>query len=187
MLEDREIVNLYLSRDDNAVSATKEKYGSKLKLLAYELTNDLNAAEECENDTYLQVWKSVPPNKPFDYFYPYLVRILRHIALNYCRDRKRLKRKAAVDELNLELEQSIPSDFDVEDSVVKSQIREVLDKYLRSLDDEKRRIFIRRYWYMDSVKDIANNFSFSESKVKSILHRCRKELKKLLESEGYNV
>ncbi len=185
MLEDREIVELYLSRDDSAVSETKEKYGSRLKMIAFELTGDMNAAEECENDTYLQVWKSVPPNRPHDYFYPYTVRILRHIALNYCRDRKRLKRKADVQELNAELEQTLPSDFDVEDSVIEAQLKETLNRYLRGLADEKRRIFIRRYWYMDTEKDIAENAGISQSKVKSVLHRCRKELKKLLESEGY--
>lgn len=185
MLEDREIVNMYLSGNENAINVTKEKYGNRLKMIAYDFTDDFNAAEECENDTYFKVWKSIPPNKPYDYFYPYLVRILRHIVLNYCRDRKRMKRKATLEELNQELEQTIPSDFDVEDTVTEAHVRDCVNKYLRSLSDDKRRIFIRRYWYMDSIKDIADNFGFSQSKIKSVLHRCRKELKTIFESEGY--
>ncbi|MDD6827763.1 MAG: RNA polymerase sigma factor [Oscillospiraceae bacterium] len=187
ILEDEDIVNLYLSRNENAINVTKDKYGRKLKMLAYELTGDLTAAEECENDTYLQVWRSVPPNKPYNYLYPFLVRILRHIALNYCRDRKRLKRKASVEELDLELQQTIPANFDVEDSVSEAHLQDILNNYLRTLNPEKRRIFVRRYWYMDSIKDISEIYSISQSKVKVTLHRCRTELKTILESEGYTI
>lgn len=187
MLEDRDIVNLFISRDENAISATKEKYGRRLNRLSYGLTEDINAADECENDTYLQTWNTIPPNKPHEYLYPYLARILRHIALDLCKSRNRLKRKATIEELSLELQQTIPDASNTEDLLMESELKELLNKYLHELSFEKRSIFIRRYWFMDSVKTISDGYGISQSKVKVTLHRCREELKKLLENEGYNI
>ena len=187
VLEDRDIVNLFISRDESAISLTKEKYGRKLNLLSFGLTEDINAADECESDTYIRTWYSIPPNKPFEYFYPYLARILRHIALDFCKTKNRAKRKATVEELSLELEQTIPDNCSTEDLFMESQLKDLLNKYLRSLTPEKRNIFIRRYWYMDSVKTISDGYGISQSKVKVTLHRCREDLKKYLEKEGYEI
>ncbi len=187
MLEDREIVNLFISRDESAISVTKEKYGRKLNILSFGLTEDINAAEECESDTYLKTWYSIPPNTPFEYLYPYLARILRHIALDFCKARNRDKRKATVEELSMELEQTIPDKCSTEELFLESHLHDLLNSFLCSLSPEKRNIFIRRYWYMDSVKTISEGYRISQSKVKVILHRTREELKKYLEKEGYDI
>lgn len=182
-MEDREIVALFLARDEDAVAQTQEKYGGRLRRLAYDLTGELHAAEECENDTYLQAWNSIPPHEPYDYFYPFLARIARHIALNFCRDRNRLKRKASVEELNAELGGGIdPAAFADE-----AALQALLNGFLRELKPEKRKIFIRRYWYLDSVQTIAEGFGISQSKVKVTLYRCREQLRKTLEREGYDL
>ena len=186
-MEDAEIVKLFLMRDENAIAKTQEKYSSRLRKLAYELTEDLAVAEECENDTYLQAWNSIPPNEPYDYFYPFLARISRHIALNFCRDRNRIKRKATIEELSEELQQTIPGNIDVEQAVSGSALQELLNRFLGSLRPDKRQIFLRRYWYLDSIQTIADGYGISQSKVKVTLYRCREQLRKVLESEGYNL
>ena len=91
-MDDRGIVALYLRRDETAIRQTAEKYGSRLRTLAYGIVNDLQTAEECENDTYMEAWNTIPPHEPSDYFYAFLARITRHISLNRCRDRDRFKR-----------------------------------------------------------------------------------------------
>ena len=186
-MEDREIVNLFLIRDENAIVKTQEKYSSRIRKLAYDLTEDINSAEECESDTYLQAWDSIPPNEPYDYFYPFLARISRHIALNFCRDKNRMKRKATIEELSEELQQTIPGNSNVEDRIMESELHESINRFLDNLDPDKRRIFIRRYWYLDSIHTISNGFGISQSKVKITLYRCREQLRKVIESEGYNL
>lgn len=183
-MDDSQIVSLYLSRDETAIGQTAEKYGKRLYTLAYGIVADEQTAEECENDTYMQAWNSIPPHEPREYLYPFLARITRHIALNHCRDRERLKRSAHICELSAEMEQCIPdpktSGCPVEDMV----LGEAINGFLGTLDTQKRNIFVRRYWYMDSVADIARRYRLSESKVKTTLFRCRNKLREYLEKEG---
>ena len=104
-MDDSRIVELYLLRDETAIKQTTEKYGSRLRSLAYGIVNDSQTAEECENDTYMEAWNTIPPHEPRSYLYAFLARITRHISLNYCRDRSRLKRSAFICELSVEIEQ----------------------------------------------------------------------------------
>ena len=184
-MEDGQIVDLYLQRKEQAVDMTAEKYGGRLKTVAYGIVKDLETAQECENDTYLEAWKSIPPHEPRTYLYAFLVRITRHIALNCCRERQSLKRRAHLCELSQELEQCIAGPEDVEQHMDELFLRKTLNAFLGDLEREKRIIFIRRYWYLDSIRDIAATLGISESKVKTTLHRCRKMLRSYLEKEGY--
>lgn len=184
-MDDNKIIDLYLLRDEAAIKLTTEKYGSRLRSLAYGIVKDRQTAEECENDTYMEAWGSIPPHEPRDYFYAFLARIARHIALNWCRDRSRLKRNAFICELSAELEQCIPTSDSVERSIDDMALRNALNDFLSKLDAEKRNIFVRRYWYMDSVADISKRFALSESKVKTTLFRCRNKLREYLCKEGY--
>lgn len=186
-MDDHRIVELYLLRDETAIKQTTEKYGSRLRALAYGIVNDRQTAEECENDTYLEAWKAIPPHEPRNYLYAFLARITRHIALNCCRDRSRLKRSAFICELGAEMEQCIPAPDDIQCRVDDMVLREVLNEFLAKLDEEKRNIFVRRYWYLDSVADISRRFALSESKVKTTLYRCRNQLRAHIEKEGYNL
>lgn len=184
-MEDSMIVELYLRRDEAAVRETAGKYGSKLRSLAWGILRDREAAEECENDTYMEAWNRIPPHEPRNYLYPFLARIARHISLNRCRDRERLKRSAYICELSAEMEQCIPSPDDLECRMDSLALADAINGYLRTMDEERRNIFLRRYWYLDSVADIAKRFGFTQSKVKTALFRCRNQLREYLEKEGY--
>jgi len=186
-LDDYQIVELFLQRDEGAIRETAEKYGKRLRSLSYGIVNDTQTAEECENDTYLEAWNSIPPHEPRAYLYAFLARITRHISLNCCRDRARLKRGALICELSDEMEQCIPHPDRAEKLIDDILLGETINKFLATLDEQKRNMFVRRYWYLDSISDIADRFSMSEGRVKITLLRCRNRLRELLEKEGYNV
>ena len=186
-MEDSKIIDLYLGRDEAAVRHTSEKYGNRLRSLAYGIVNDPQTAEECENDTYMEAWSAIPPHEPRSYLYAFLARITRHISLNCCRSRRRLKRSAFICELSAEMEQCIPAPDDVECRIDDMAFGEAINGFLGMLDEEKRNIFIRRYWYLDSIAAISACFACSESKVKTTLFRCRNQLRKHLEKEGYTI
>ena len=186
-MEDSQIVSLYLSREEIAIHATAEKYGVQLRRIAQNLLEDPQAAEECENDTYLAAWNSIPPHAPHNYLFPYLARIIRHIALDRCRERNRQKRSGQLIALTQEMEQCIPSPHSPEQAVDAQLLGAAISRFLRTIAEEPRNIFLRRYWYLDSVSDIADRFSISESKVKVSLFRTRNKLKQYLKKEDYLV
>ena len=186
-MEDTQIVELYLDRDETAIRQTSEKYGTRLRSLAYGIVRDRQAAEECENDTYLQAWNTIPPHEPGSYLYAFLARITRHISLNFCRDRSRLKRSAFIVELSAEMEQCIPAPDNAACRIDDLTLSEALNGFLSTLNEEKRNVFVRRYWYLDSVADISKRFALSESKVKTTLFRCRSQLRAHLVKEGYTL
>ena len=186
-MDDNEIVERFLCRDEIAIKLTSEKFGSRLRSLANGIVNDNQTAEECENDTYWAAWNSIPPHEPRNYLYAFLARITRHISLNCCRNRDRLKRAAHICELSSEMEQCIPSPDDAECRIDEMVLSCAINKFLGMLDEEKRNIFVRRYWYLDSIADISKRFNLSESKVKITLHRCRNRLRDQLKEEGYTL
>ena len=186
-LDDKRIVELFLLRDEAAIRQAAEKFGTRLRSLAYGIVNDKQTAEECENDTYMEAWNTIPPHEPRSYLYAFLARITRHISLNCCRDRSRLKRSAFICELSAEMEQCISAPDDVECRIDDMSLRETLNQFLGTLDEEKRNIFVRRYWYLDSIAAISERFSLSESKIKTTLFRCRNQLREHLEKEGYTI
>lgn len=186
-LDDNRIIELYLQRDETAIKQTTEKYGKRLRSLAYGIVNDQQTAEECENDTYMEAWNTIPPHEPRSYLYAFLARITRHISLNCCRARNRLKRSAFICVLSIEMEQCIPSPNDVECRIDDIALSETLNKFLSTLDKEKRNIFVRRYWYLDSIAAISERFDLSQSKIKTTLFRCRNQLREYLEKEGYTI
>ena len=186
-MDDHRIVELYLLRDETAIEQTAEKFGSHLRSLAYGIVHDQQTAEECENDTYMEAWNIIPPHEPRSYLYAFLARITRHISLNCCRDSSRLKRSAFICELSAEMEQCIPAPDDVECRIDDITLSKEINGFLSKLDEEKRTIFIRRYWYLDSIADISRRFTMSESKVKTTLYRCRNQLREHLEKEGYTL
>lgn len=185
ILDDNIIVDLFLMRDRKALEQTSKKYGSRLRSISYRIVDDYQTAEECENDTYMEAWNTIPPHEPKNYLYAFLARITRHISLNCCRNRSRLKRSAFIVELSKEIEQCIPAPDDVECRIDDAELSDVINSFLGRLSEEKRNIFIRRYWYLDSVTDISKRFGLSESKIKTTLFRCRNELRRYLEEEGY--
>ena len=182
-MEDQIIIALYFQKDESAISETSQKYGNRLKKLSYGIVQNMETAEECVNDTYYEAWRLIPPHNPESYFYAFLAKITRNISLNRCIEQSRLKRKACICELSDEMAQCIPGKDFIEQHINQKALEAVLNGFLRELDPLKRNLFIRRYWYLDSVKAISQRFQLSESNVKTTLSRCRQKLRQRLEKE----
>ena len=184
-MEDGAIVDLFLARDESAVSAAQEKYGRSLCTLAERICGDRETARECENDAYLAAWNSIPPHEPRNYLFAYLAALVRGKAINRARDGNAQKRSAKLLSLTGELETCLPGGEGVEETVGARELGRIISDWLRTLPEEKRVLFLRRYWFADPLEELCRRFSWSESRVKSALFRLRKELKQVLEKEGY--
>lgn len=184
-MEDNKIVQMYLERDENAIRQTQERYGARLRAISFSITCDRGTSEECENDTYFEAWNRIPPSEPRNYLYAFLVRIIRAISIDRCRERTRLKRDGYMIELSNELEMCLPAVNDVADDVEAKLLGEEISRFLYTLTEEKQVIFLRRYFYLDSMSEIAKRLSISGSKVKTTLFRVRSELREHLIKEGY--
>ena len=183
VLEDSKIIALFQERKESAIAETAAKYGSRLRSLSYSIVRNQETAEECENDTYYEAWHLIPPHAPENYLYAFLAKITRNLSLNRCISQDRLKRKAQICELSDEMSQCIPSKDSLEQHMDRKALAEVLNGFLTDLDPQKRNLFIRRYWYLDSVKTLSLRFHLTESNVKATLFRCRQKLRKRLEKE----
>ncbi len=182
---DERIVELYWQRSESAIKETAEKYGDYCHYIAYNILMNREDAEESVNDTWLDAWQSMPPHKP-SVLSTFLGKITRRISID--RWRKKQAGKRGGGELNLVLDELADciSDTDtVETKIEQQEMARIIREFLDTLPVTERRMFLRRYWYMDSIGSIANNFGFSESKTASMLHRTRTKLRAKLESEGY--
>ena len=186
-MEDSRIVELYLHRDETAIAHTADQYGAKLRNISFNIVQNQETAEECENDTYLQAWTSIPPNTPHGYLFAYLARIIRHISIDRCRYQQRLCRNAYIQELSAELQCCIPGPEDTQLQVEAIALGQSISNFLRKQPETVRNVFLRRYWYMDSIDSIADRFGMTQSKVKSMLFRTRNALRECLEKEDYTL
>ena len=186
-MNDNEIVDLYLSRDERAISCTAERYGTKLRQIAFGILNDRESAEECENDTYWETWRRIPPHEPRNYLFAFLGRIARMIAINRYREAQRQKRSVETCELTKEMLECIPSQSDAAEHAETDELRAVIEHFLDDCPREQQIIFMRRYWYCDSVSQISAKYGFSESKIKTTLFRMRAKLREYLAKGGYHV
>lgn len=186
-MEDHQIIELYWSRLEQAITETAKKYGRYCYSIAYGILHSNQDSEECVNDTYLRAWDSIPPTKP-ERFQVFLGKITRNLSLDKCRYNQAEKRGSGQLPLVLEeLHDCIPAGNDVEQLVEIMALAELLNRFLESLSPDHRRIFMRRYWYFSEIKEIAGDLGMSESKVKMSLLRSRKRLKQLLEQEGVTL
>ncbi|HBB60669.1 MAG TPA: RNA polymerase subunit sigma-70 [Lachnospiraceae bacterium] len=185
MLEDAEIVSLYFLRDQQAIRETDVKYGSRLMALSCRITQNLQDAEEIRNDTYLKAWNNIPPEKP-ESLGAYLLTICRNLSLNRLRDNSVKKRNAVIVELTEELERCIPGSPEPS-GLEGAEIGKLLNVFLSDAAEEDRFLFVRRYFEMKSIREIAKEYGASENLVKVRLHRLRKKLKRYLEKEGVEL
>lgn len=182
-MDDCKIVDLFWIRSERAITETAEKYGKYCRSIAYNILLDEEDVEESVNDTYLGVWNSIPPYRP-SVLRTFLGKITRRISLKKWRDKTRNKRGGGEVALVLEeLEECIPSALAVEDKILAAELLEILNRFVASLPETERRVFLCRYWYLDSVDTISRNFHFSTSKVKSMLYRTRGKLLSQLRQE----
>lgn len=186
-MEDNKIIELYNRRDEKAISETDKKYSSYLYVIAKNILNDHEDSKECINDTYLRAWNTIPPNCPPKLAY-YLGRITRGLSIDRLRSHTARKRLASGYFVSLdELGECFASFEDVQADFELAMLSQALTAYLSGLDEQKRSVFIRRYYFCDSIRDISRMMGMSESTVKSILKRVRDNLKSYLEGQGFNI
>lgn len=184
-MEDVSIINLYWARSENAISETSKKYGNYCYSIAYNILGNVEDADESVNDTYLDAWNNIPPHRP-SILSTFLGKITRRISIDKWRGRTAEKRGGGEIVLVLdELADCIPSNQSVEHEVEVAELSQLIDNFVMSLSPMERRVFICRYWYLDPIADIAQRFGFSQSKVKMMLHRQRKNLLNRLEREEF--
>lgn len=183
-MEDSEIIGLYWQRSEKAVSATEEKYGGYCAAISGRILIDPEDARECVNDTWLAAWNSIPPQKP-ERLGVYLGRLTRNISLNRAKATAAEKRGAGQRALALaELEECVPAPGGVEEAVEERELTQALNKFLYGQSAPRRNIFIRRYWYLVPIRELAEEYGMNENAVTSLLFRMRKQLKRFLEQEG---
>lgn len=186
-MDDSKIVDLYLSRNETAISHTAKKYGSKLRQIANQILNDTSSAEECENDTYFEAWNRIPPHEPRTYLFAFLGRIARHLAIDVCRKNASQKRQALFCELTVEMEECVSDGNNVENEVEAKELSRTIGVFLDSCSEEQRNVFVRRYWFFDTIPEICARTGYSQSKVKSMLFRMREGLREALKKEGFSL
>ncbi len=183
-MEDAKIVEQFFERDEAALKNTEEKYGKYCYRLAYQILGHEEDTKETVNDTYYELWNSIPPHRPA-FLSAFIGKITRRLAISRYRKRTAAKRGNGEYELTLsELSECIPDSNRTEEIVEGRQTAAQVSRFLRELPETERNVFICRYWYMDSVKMVAKRFGFSESKTKSMLMRTRQKLQKRLMEEG---
>ena len=185
-MDDARIVSLYWDRNEQAIEESKSKYGGYCHAIAYRILADHEDANESVNDTWLAAWKSMPPHRP-SVLATYLGKITRRVSLNRWRDRNREKRGGGEVALSLdELAECVPDRQNMERTMELTELTEAINRFLHDLSDIERDVFVCRYWFLASLREIGEKFGFSESKTKSMLFRTRKKLLAFLEKEGLN-
>ena len=183
-MEDNQIIQLYFDRSEEAISQTAVKYGRYCHTIAYNILHNFEDSEECVNDTYWKTWGSIPPRKPKK-LAAFLGKITRNLSLDVYRHYSADKRGGGEMSIALdELGECVSSWCSMDDYADEMLLVDTLNRFLASLSAENRKIFMRRYWYVSSVKEIADDYGITESKVKMSLPRSRNQLKAVLEKEG---
>lgn len=186
-MEDSQIIELYWQRDQQAITETAGKYGGFLGNIAWNILRSRDDAEECVNDTYLRTWNAIPPARP-TVFRAWLGRITRNLSLDRWKQTKAAKRGGDEMELLLgELDDCVPAPHDTEKLLEDQEVAKLISTFLRNLPAETRVIFLRRYWYGETVADIAGRLDCRQGKVKSSLHRTRNALRTFLEQEEVSL
>ncbi len=187
-MDDNKIINLFWKRSEMAINEVRVKYSRYCYSIAIRILQNNEDAEECVSDTFLRAWGAIPPARPSN-LRTFLGKITRNLSLNYLEKRTANKRGGGQVELILsELEESIPSvQSNVENIMDGKFLIEVINNFLEGIDKSQRKVFVRRYWYGSSIKEIGKDYGFTDSKVKSMLFRTRKKLKRELEKEGISL
>lgn len=183
-MDDQEILELFWQRSETAVAEAAEKYGGYCRKVAYNILHSDPDAEECLNDALFSAWGAIPPARP-QKLSAFLGRLTRNAALNrWKRDHTQKRGMGQTEEALSELSDCIPGGDSPENAVESKELTASIQRFLVSLPQEKRRVFLRRYWYLSPIEEIAEERGASREKIKSMLFRMRKDLKKHLEKEG---
>lgn len=184
-MDDCKIIELFFARDENAIWHTEEAYGRRLFHLADNILHNEQDAEESVSDTYWKAWDTIPPQRPV-HFFAYIAKICRNFALKKVDWQKAKKRNAQLVPLTREMESCIPDPYRDREADARA-LGQILDAFLRKLTPENQMVFLRRYWYADTIAEIAARYAISESAVQKRLNRTRSKLALYLEKEGIKV
>ena len=186
-MDDSDIIRLYLSRSEKAISETDKKYGKVCRTTARNILGSPEDSEECVNDTYLRVWDIIPPQRP-SRLGSFVIRIARNLAVNMFKSRETLKKGAGYKAVGFdEIAQFLPALETVESAVDRKAVLSAIESFLRTLPEEKRIMFVRRYFYCSTYAQIAVDLKMTESAVTMSLRRTREKLREFLETEGIEI
>ena len=184
-MDDSKIIDLFFARNEDAIKHTDDTYGRRLFHLADNIVHNHQDAEESVNDTYMKAWDTIPPQRP-EHFFAYIAKICRNFALKRIDWQKAKKRNAEVVTLTQEMENCIPDTYRDREADAR-ELGRILDAFLRTLTPENQMVFLRRYWYVDTIAEIAVRYGISESAVQMRLNRTRSKLAMYLAKEGIKV
>ena len=186
-MEDSQIIDLYWARSEQAVQETDTKYGGYCRAIAHNILKSFEDSEECVADTWLRAWNAMPPQRP-SVLSAFLGRITRNLSLDRYKAARAEKRggdsfPAALDELSA----CIPAQGGVEQTMDERELGRAIDRFLRTVPEKQCSLFLRRYWYAESIAQIAGRYAMKENTVKSMLFRTREQLRAFLQKEGIAV
>ena len=186
-MDDNGIIELFFSRDEGAIHAAQQQYGACCSAIAHNILGDPGAAEECVNDMWLQCWQAIPPQRPRS-LKSFAGRIVRNLALNVRRVDAAWKRGGGQVPVAQEEHKEVVSGEDTPEAALdRTALLEAMDSFLAELPEVQRNLFLRRYWYLDSVEQMAKRFAMSKTHVTTTLHRLRVKLRTYLEQEGFEI
>ncbi len=184
-MEDRQIIDLFFARSENAIRETENKYGKLCYRIAHNILNDVRDSQECMNDIYLCLWNTIPPQRPQN-FTAYICKVARNVCLKKLEYNSAKKRASQCEVSLTELESVLTSEGENEE-ISDEGLGKLINEFLRTQKKEVRNVFIRRYYFYEGVADIAKKYGFSEAKVKSMLFHTRNKLRKFLIGKGVRV
>jgi len=186
-MTDEKIIRLYFERNEAAIEETDKRYGGYCFQISNNILNCREDSEECVNDTWLKTWDSIPPTHP-QCFRLFLAKIVRNLSFNKYKAKYTNKRgNGEITYILDELEECIAGQNDIEESYMKKELENTLNDFVCSLPEREGNVFVRRYFYSDSIKEISNRYRLSENNVRVMLNRTRNKLRSRLEKEGYFV
>ena len=185
-MDDSKIIELFFARSENAISSVSEKYGGGMHALSYNILRDHQDAEECVNDSYVVLWNKIPPSRP-DPLYAYICKVTRNISLARHKYNSAAKRNRSGSVSLEEIGDMLSDGESIDKSLERDRLSAILGSWLDTLDERNFYVFMRRYWFMDSVEAIAVNLGITESAVYLRLDRMKKNLRRFLKERGVIV
>ena len=185
-MEDQKIIDLYTNREERAIHETDKKYGLLCTSISMGILNDMRDSEECVSDTWLTLWNKIPPKKP-NPFKAYICRIIKNLSLKRYEYHHAKKRNSQYDLSLEELEECISKGQNVESQIELRELKWIIAKFIDELPKEKRILFLRRYWFLQSVTEMARDYKTTPKNMSVKLLRIRKELKEYLKKEGFEI
>lgn len=184
-MNENDLINLFFDRDESAITITQKKYGKLFRQIIGNICSSDEDVEECENDTYLQLWNSIPPTRP-DSLKAFACKLARNIGLKKIEREQAAKRKAEISDCFEEIKDLVAGNAGIpEENLEAKELSSLISAFLRKLSTEKRVMFVKRYWMYESVEQISEEMNISYNKVSTTLFRVRKELQKEIKKQGY--